>query len=145
MERIRKASLSALFVAIAVFLLFASLQIELKGADYVVSPRAVPFGLSLIMTVLAIWVLALDWTRGDTPKSRLTLRGVGAMGGFLAIVLGYVLLMGVVNFHLLTFLFLVVSFYFFGVRSPVRILGTAAGLVAAEYLIFAYGFLVVFP
>ncbi len=145
MERIRKTSLSVVFVVVAVFLIYASLQIELKGADYVVSPRAVPLGLSLTMAVLAAWILALDWLRGEPRGKRLTLRGVGAMAGFLAIVLGYVLMMGVVNFHVLTFLFLVVAFYFFGVRSPVRMLGTAGGLVAAEYLIFEYGFLVVFP
>ena len=145
MEQVRKFSLSAVFLGTGIFLAYASQLIDIKGADYIVSPRAVPLGLSSIMTVLAVWSLILDIRKRPKPGAGLDFGAMRSIAGFLAIVLAYVLLMGTVDFHVLTFLFLIVSFYYFGVRSLVPALGVAACLVAAEFLIFQLGFQVFFP
>jgi hypothetical protein len=145
MEQIRKIPLSALFIGLGVFLIYASLQISVRDAHPLVSPRAVPITLSSIMTILAVAILIGDLRKGEGPARRLDLGAIKAIAGFLVLVLVYVLLLGTINFHALTLVFLVAAFFYFGIRSPLWA-GVAAGcLVAAEFLVFQLGFKVMFP
>ncbi len=141
---LRRVSLSLLFVAISVFLLLSSLAIDTKGAAFAVSPRFVPFGLSIVMMGLALRALFQDFRSPDGPAG---LDGPAwrSILGFGAVVAGYLALMGTVNFHLLTFGFLMAAFFYLGVRSLPRMALVAASLVASEYLIFEYAFHVRFP
>lgn len=143
--KLRRTSLSALFLVIGSFLLYSSLSIDMKGADFAVSPRAVPFGLSLIMTAIAVWSLVLDVVKTRGARGALDLHAIRLILGFLAVVFAYVFLIGIVNFHVLTFFFLIAAFFYLGARSPGWAVGGAASLVAAEFLIFQYGFKVSFP
>lgn len=143
--KLRKISLSALFLVTGAFLLYSSLSIDMKGADFVVSPRVVPFGLSLIMTMIAVWSLVLDIVKTRVSQSPIDIQVIKSLLGFLTIVFAYVFLIRSVNFHVLTFFFLIAAFYYLGARSPVWVVGGAASLVAAEFLIFQYGFKVSFP
>ena len=137
--------MNLLFVGTAAFLVYASLLIETKEAEFAVSPRMIPLCLSSMMVVLGASVLIADLLKKPAMKSQLSFQTAKSLAGFLTIVFAYVLLMGVINFHVLTFCFLIVSFYFFGLRSPVRVVCTALCLVAVELLVFQYGFNVVYP
>jgi hypothetical protein len=141
---LRRISLSLLLAGLSVFIIIAAMGIDTKGRDFAVSPRFVPLALAGVMLCLALKGLVQDLQEA-AAETALDFAAAKSIAGFTLIVLAYILLMGTVNFHLLTFGFLGISFLYLGIRSVFGVLLSAGCLVAAEFLVFEYAFRVKFP
>lgn len=130
-----------LLTTISLFVFFSAMQIDLKGSHFISSPRILPVLLSLTMFILSIANLIVERNK----SAQITLDNKWFFAGFIILTLVYVALMEYIDFHLLTFLYLVLSFLYFRAGTLLRNIVVAAIFVLASYLIFEKVFRIIFP